>query len=54
MPAVGLVSLPNHNPRHLEAVRLAAADQGRAGTVLVDVYEACARARAHEVAGVRV
>ncbi len=53
VPAVGLVSLANHNPRHLEAARMAAAAMGAPAPVLVDVDEAGATARAHEVAGVR-
>jgi hypothetical protein len=47
VPTAGLVSRANHNPRHLEAARMAAAAMGTPPPVLVDVDEAGARARAH-------
>jgi len=52
VPTVGLASVANHNPRHLEAARMAAARMGTPAPALVDVDQAGALARAAQVAAV--
>ena len=50
VPTVGLASVANHNPRHLEAARMAATAMGTPPAVLVDVSQEGALARAAHVA----
>ncbi len=50
VPTVGLASVANHNPRHLEAARMAAAAMGTPAPALVDVAQEGALARAARVA----
>jgi hypothetical protein len=46
VPTVGIASVANHNPRHLEAARMAAAAMGTPAPTLVDVDQPGALARA--------
>ena len=45
IPSVSLVSVANHNPRHLEAARAAAAAMGTPATILVDAAQSDAAKR---------
>jgi hypothetical protein len=52
VPTVGIASVPNHNPRHLEAAEMAAAAMGSPAPILVDVDQAGARLAALRAVGV--
>ncbi len=54
VPTVGIASVANHNPRHLDAARMAAAAMGTPAPVLVDVRQQEALARAAQVADVQI
>jgi hypothetical protein len=52
VPTAGIASVANHNPRHLEAARMAAAAMGTPAPTLVDVDQAGARLAALRAVGV--